>query len=75
MLGLLNPPLTNFVYLLLFPSLGVHLSTYYSFGSTMNIGTTSAIGSIGSASSIGSTGSIGATSPNPYSLVPHSDCH
>ena len=37
-----SPPLTKLVYLLLFPSLGVNLLPYWSFGATMNIGATCA---------------------------------
>ena len=61
-----NPPLSNIVYLSLFPNLGFHLSPYWSFGATMNIG------SIGA---IGVTGAIGATGANPYIVGSHSECH
>ena len=55
-----NPPLSNIVYLLLFPILGVHLSPYWSFGATMNIC---------------AIGAIGATGANPYIIGAHSECH
>ena len=64
--GLLNPPLTNLVYFLLFPRLGIHLSPYWNFGATDAIGVAGSIGVIGA---IGSTGAIDATSANPYSLI------
>ena len=52
-------PFPFIVYFVIFPSLGGHLSPYWSFGATMNIG------SIGA---IGATSVIGATSANPYML-------
>ena len=78
MLGLINPPLSNIVYLLLFPCLGGHLSPHCSFGATMNIGHTGAIdsnGSIGDISVIGATDAIGAFGANTYVIGSHSECH
>ena len=77
--GINHPPFSNIVYFVIFPSLGGHLSPYWSFGATMNIGAIGVIGSIGSTSAIGatgvSTGSIGVTGANPYIIGSHSECH
>ena len=66
-----NPHLSNIVYFVIFPSLGGHLSPYWSFGATGAIGATDATVAIGSSA----TGAIGATNVNPYIIGDHSKCH